>query len=144
MHNLNLLRDLIRVLDRNIGMLERNELSCCNLTISQCRIILEIGIVEEISLIDLTNLLSVDKSTMSRNIDKLVNAGLVDRIIDPENRRYVKIGLTMQGRVAFNQINSIFENYYTNILKSIPVDKRNQVEESLKLLIDSLEKNICC
>jgi hypothetical protein len=37
------LRELIRVLVRNLGILEKSDASCCGVTISQCHAIVEIG-----------------------------------------------------------------------------------------------------
>ena len=37
------LRELIRLLVRNLGILEKGDASCCDVTISQCHAIVEIG-----------------------------------------------------------------------------------------------------
>lgn len=144
MDNSNLLRDLVRALEKNIGAFEKSKMKCCGLNIGQCYVVLEIGLADEISLIDLAKLLNLDKSTMSRAVNNLVNAGLVDRLIDAGNRRYVKLQLTEQGQSAFTIINATFDSYLMSILDAIPEDKRDQVMESLKILIVALNKNQCC
>lgn len=144
MTNSNILRDLIRVLGKNIGVLEKSGLMCCGITIAQCYAILEIGLVEEISLIDLANQLNLDKSTMSRTVNSLVNHGLVERLINSENRRYVKIKLTEEGQDAFSKINTIFDLYLKDVFESISENKRAQVMESLEILIVALKDKSCC
>lgn len=144
MKNANVLRNLIRVLGKNIGALEKNQIMCCGVTISQWYAILELGQVKEISLIDLANLLNLDKSTTSRTVDGLVRNGLVERLIDADNRRYVKIKLTAAGRDAFEKINAVFDSYHQGILAAIPENKRVQVIESLELIIQALKHNSCC
>lgn len=138
------LRELIRILVRNLGVLEKTDASCCGVTITQCHAIVEIGRKKRISLIDLADLLGVDKSTMSRTINNLVEAGLVIRDLDAENRRYVIIQLTDKGVDVYKSTEESMEGYYTSIFRSIPKDKRSQVLESLQLLIDAVKDNPCC
>ncbi len=138
------LRELIRVLVRNLGILEKSEATCCGTTVSQCHAIVEIGRSTDISLNELAELLSLDKSTMSRTINNLVESNLVVRELHPEDRRYVTIKLTDEGMKVFENIESSMEQYYQSIFSSIPEDKREQVLESLQLIIDAAKKNKCC
>jgi DNA-binding MarR family transcriptional regulator len=137
------LRELIRLLVRNLGILEKSDASCCGVTIAQCHALVEIGRAGNISLIELSDLLGLDKSTMSRTINNLVEAELVIRDIDAENRRYVSIQLTDKGTEVFRNTENSMHEYYTGIFRSIPEDKRNQVLESLQILIQSVKENNC-
>jgi DNA-binding MarR family transcriptional regulator len=138
------LRELIRVLVRNLGILEKGDASCCGVTIAQCHAIVEIGRAKKIALIDLADLLGLDKSTMSRTINNLVESGLVLRDLDTENRRYVTIQLTDNGMDVFKNTEESMGQYYTSIFSSIPEDKRGQVLESLQLLTNAVKDNKCC
>jgi DNA-binding MarR family transcriptional regulator len=138
------LRELIRVLIRNLGVLEKGDASCCGVTVTQCHAITEIGRKEKISLIELADMLCVDKSTMSRTIDNLVEAELVARDLDLENRRYVTIALTNDGQNVFRNIEDSMTDYFASILEEIPAEKREQVFESLQLLTEAAQKVKCC
>ncbi|MBY3621328.1 MarR family transcriptional regulator [Paenibacillus sp. VTT E-133280] len=144
MENVDLLRNLMRAFDKNIGALEKTQLMCCGATIGQCHAIMEIGLAGEISLIDLANVLNLDKSTMSRTVNNLVADHWVERIIDPNNRRYVKLMLSTKGQVLNEQISAVLNAYFGKIMNDIPENKREQVTESLELLIYALNKNNCC
>lgn len=144
MKNTNILRDLIRILGKNIGALEKGEMMCCGVTIGQCYAILEIGLAGEISLIDLANLLNLDKSTMSRTVNNLVQQELVERITDQSNRRYIKIKLTKLGQHALDKINTVFDAYLKSVFADISENKREQVIESLEIFIEALQNNPCC
>ena len=135
------LRELIRVLVRNLGLLEESEATCCGTTVSQCHAIVEIGRAKEISLNELAELLGLDKSTMSRTINKLVDSGLAIRELHPDDRRYVAIKLTYEGIKIFNSIEGTMEQYYQSIFSSIPEEKRDQVLESLQLIIKAAKEN---
>lgn len=135
------LRELLRILVRNLGILEKSDASCCGVTIAQCHAIVEIGRVESISLIELADLLGLDKSTMSRTINNLVEAELVHRDVDTENRRYIAIRLTEKGAEVFRSIEDSMEGYYSNIFLTIPEERRNQVLESLEILVKAVKDN---
>ena len=138
------LREVVRVLVRNLGLLERSESSCCGVTLTQCHAIVEIGRSKGTNLNSLAELLNLDKSTMSRTIDNLVNQSIVLRQVHTENRRYIRIKLTEKGDEIFRGIEKSMEDYYKNIISLIPVDKKNQVLDSLQILTDIVNMNKCC
>ena len=106
----NILRELTRVLVRNLGVLEKSDACCCGVTITQCHAIVEIGRKGKVSLVDLAELLGLDKSTMSRTVNSLVEADLAVRDLDAENRRYVIIQLTEKGSEVFQNIEGSMED----------------------------------
>lgn len=138
------LRELIRILVRNLGILEKNDASCCSVTVGQCHAIVEIGRIGTISLTELSDLVGVDKSTMSRTINNLVEDNLVIRDINDDNRRYVNIQLTDGGKMIFNNIERTMTTYYEGVFDAIPEDKRDQVLESLQILKDAVKNHQCC
>lgn len=140
----NYLRELIRILVRNLGILEKGDAICCGVTISQCHAIVEVGRAQEISLNELAEILTLDKSTMSRTINNLVENALVVRKLHSEDRRYVTIKLTDEGIKIFKNIEEGMKQYFNAIFNSIPEDKRDQVLDSLKLLIKAVGENKCC
>ncbi|MDF2949741.1 MAG: transcriptional regulator [Sedimentibacter sp.] len=139
-----ILRELIRILVRDLGVLEKSDASCCGVSIAQCHAIVEIGREGKISLVDLANMLGLDKSTMSRTINNLVESELVHRDLDMENRRYVNIQLTEKGIVVFRNIEETMDEYYKSIFNTIPEGKRSQVLECLEILKEAVENNNCC
>jgi len=112
------LRELIRLLVRNLGILEKSEASCCGTTISQCHAIVEVGRTEETSLNELAELLGLDKSTMSRTINNLVDSGLAQRELHPDDRRYISIKLTDEGQEIYKNIETSQDEYYNIIFSS--------------------------
>lgn len=132
------LRELLRRMVRDLGILEKNDTPCCGVTLSQCHTIVEIGRKEEISLGDLSDIMGLDKSTMSRTINNLVTSDLVVRDLDAQNRRYVKIQLTDKGRSVCCNIEENMDAYYLEIFNAIPEEKRTSVLESLKILSEAI------
>lgn len=138
------LREIIRILERKLGILEDTEFSCCNITLAQCHALVEIGRTDHISLNELSERLGLENSTMSRTVNNLVTSGMVKRQEDQQDRRYIAIALTEDGRQLFEQIESSMSVYYEEILNNIPQSKREQVLESLALLAEAVNKSSCC
>ncbi|KKM10361.1 MarR family transcriptional regulator [Clostridiales bacterium PH28_bin88] len=129
---------------KKLGLSEKTVASCCGITFAQCYAIASIGRAEEISLNELAETLNLDNSTMSRTISNLVNDHLVERNINPEDRRYVTIRLTEPGYEAFKKIEGGMELYFQAVLGLIPEDKHEQVVESLTYLSEAMNKIVCC
>jgi DNA-binding MarR family transcriptional regulator len=133
-----LLRENLRILVRKLGILDRGEASCCGLTLSQSYTIVEIGRAGTISVNLLTEILGVDKSTVSKSVDKLVNNGVLIRDTDPEDRRSVILRLTDEGQAVFGEIEKRSTEYFEDVAAAMPGDKREQIVEGLQYLIQAL------
>ena len=144
MENAGKIRELVRLFIRNLEILEKSEASCCGITIGQCHAIVEIGRVGKISLNELALLLNLDNSTMSRTVNNLVQQDLAEREIDSKDRRFVSIKLTEKGNEVFLGIEEEMTVYFNKVFTDIPKEKRNQVIESLELLLEAVKKNKCC
>jgi DNA-binding MarR family transcriptional regulator len=137
------LREATRLLIQKLGVLERGEAICSGITLTQCHVIVETGRKQQLSVNELAELLNLDKSTVSRMVDQLVNSGSIIREPDPNDRRFVMLKLTATGEELFKNIEQSMGRYFTDTLESIPVEKREQVVESLEIFSEIL-KNIKC
>ncbi|MBN1116550.1 MAG: MarR family transcriptional regulator [Bacteroidales bacterium] len=140
-------REIIRILDREIFY--QNQSSCCNgISVAQCHTLLEIEKKKEISVSELADCLSLDKSTVSRTIEGLVNINLVDRIIPKRNRRMALVSLTSGGKKVCDNINYTNNKYIKRLLDNFSESER---EEFLRLLrnftcnmAEARKGNSCC
>ncbi len=130
--------DLIRKFRENLRIFEReldiqnNSGCCCGVTLTQCHTLMELSKKDNISLNQLTEKLSLDKSTVSRIVEGLVKNDLVDRTIPNENRRTTIISLTKQGIAVCKQINEGNDEYFIKVLSTLP-------EEELVVFLKSFE-----
>jgi len=130
-------REIIRIFDRELSV--QNDASCCNgISVSQCHTLLEIEKNNEISVSELATKLSLDKSTVSRTVEGLVNISLVDRIIPKENRRKALINLTDNGKQVCSTINYSNDSYIEAVLK----DFTREEQEDFLRLFEKLTKNM--
>ncbi len=133
-NNLRHFRDLIRKLQRHLGGHWKSDAACCGITAAQCHTLMEVGDKGEISLVELASILELDTSTLSRTVEGMVQNGLVERRPNLDDRRYLNLTLTEQGQNAYDNINHIFDRYYSELFKKIPAEKHDQVIESIDLL----------
>jgi len=77
---------------------------------------------------------------VSRTVDKLVTKGMVKRDIDPVDRRYLVINLTARGEEVYRKIEENMNLFFEKIYLALPAEKRNDVLESLNVLLASVEK----
>lgn len=138
------LRELVRLLERKLSILENGEMSCCGVSLAQCHALVEIGRAGSISLVDLSKLLNLDNSTLSRTVNNLVDNKMAERELDPNDRRYVVIKLSPGGVSAFREIESNMGAYFLQVFGAIPEDKKDQVLESLGLLTKAISEIDCC
>ncbi len=131
-------REKLRRLERTIGWQLKSDTECCGVTVAQCHIIVEIGNRGEASVVDLSSSLGLDTSTLSRHINGMVNVGLVDRVLNAKDRRYVSITLTAQGKKVYQSIEDICNTKYAKIFELIPQEKHEQVLEYFNLLVDAI------
>ncbi|MPN61042.1 MAG: MarR family transcriptional regulator [Clostridiales bacterium 43-6] len=132
------------MLERKLGVLEDGEMACCGISMAQCHALVEIGRAGSISLVDLATLLNLDNSTMSRTVNNLVNNSMVERQLDPNDRRYITIRLTQQGLEQFHGIESGMGEYFMKIYDAIPKESRSKVLESLQILLKAVADSDCC
>ncbi len=138
------LRELIRGMERKLGVLEDEESACCGITLAQCHALVEIGRAGSISLNELAKLLGLDASTMSRTVNNLVTKGMAERELDAKDRRYITIRLTREGSEACCEMETNWSKYYEEIIRLIPEEKQDQVLESLQILLKAISESDCC
>jgi DNA-binding MarR family transcriptional regulator len=119
--------ELFRKNLRTIGILfelnQKNLTSNYGIPLDQFHMLFVINELGACSMIKLAEKLSMNKSKVSRAIDKLVKAGFVNREIDHENRRYTILTLTGLGEKMVQDINDQNNLLFENILSRLPKDK---------------------
>ncbi|MCL6591120.1 MAG: MarR family transcriptional regulator [Firmicutes bacterium] len=138
------LRESLRKLTRKLGVLDDIQSSCCGITFAQYHAIVEIGRAGSLSLNSLAEIMGLDKSAMSRTLNSLVNNRLAERGIHPEDRRYITIKLTEKGIRSYQEIEASMDLYFNQLYQFIPEAKREQVAESLQILLQALKECECC
>lgn len=73
-------------------------------------------------------------SNTTRLVDKLLEKGLVDRIICPENRRKIEITITKEGLKILEELDGVLEKAEANLMSNLEKNEIEQLEFLLKKL----------
>ena len=82
----------------------RDGLNATHLTIGSWRVLAATATQEGVRQVDLARLTSIEVSTVSRLVTRLVQLGLVARSRSAKNNREVTVQLTRKGRALFAQL----------------------------------------
>ncbi|MBC7105119.1 MAG: MarR family transcriptional regulator, partial [Firmicutes bacterium] len=140
------LRRLLDELARSMRLVEKSEVGCCGVTLSQCHVLLEVARAGTASPGEVAASLGLDLSTVSRVADGLVRRGLLERETDPRDRRRCLLSPTEAARDLVARIEGGMNAYVERILDLIPQDRRVTVLEALGLLVEAAKKlkEGCC
>ena len=136
-------RAKLREIERAVWIQTKSEALCCGVTMAQCHAIMEIGEAGELNLKVLSARLGLDKSTLSRTVESLVQDGLIDRTPSKQDRRATVIRLNEKGCAARDRINSTWNQICRDMFRDIPREKHAQLIESVSIVAELL-KDCCC
>lgn len=132
----NKIHEFRRTLRRLERLIDSQQKICCSgATLAQCHVLLEVEEQGQTTTGRLADSLDLDKSTISRTIDGLVNLGFLERLSNRQDRRTIPISLTKKGKSICDSINSSSDALYTKALDRIPNDLRQQVIKSFEMLV---------
>lgn len=131
---LRIFRRHLREIEREVARGLKDQTTCCGVSLAQCHVILEVGELGNPSIVELADRLKLDASTLSRTVDGLVKAGLLDRAENPRNRRSSLISLTGKGREAHESINRMCDDFYAKLFAKIPANRHGRLLEAIELL----------
>ena len=132
------LSELLVDLTTHYNALIRSAASQLNLTVSQAFHLISIP-HDGIPMSNLAHKLGLDASTLTRNIQKLENYGLIHRKRDPYDKRVQKAVLTKQGVEITKEIEEILLKMNNSILEHIDLDSQENMYELLEKLVWSMD-----
>jgi len=89
---------------------------------------------------ELGEAVSLEKSTMTGLIDRMVRAALVNREADPADRRVLRVWLTERGRQVQTGIGKVLAQSYQDLTSGVAEKEVEKVERILGHIIDNSVK----
>ena len=132
------LPELLLDITTHYNALLRSAASQLNLTASQAFHLISIP-HNGIPMSKLANKLGLDASTLTRNIQKLQNLGLVDRAPDSYDGRVQKAILTKQGINITEEIEELLLHMNNLIMDQIELGSQENIFEGLEKLVWSMD-----
>lgn len=134
--DLKMFRSSMRAIERRVARSLKEQTACCGVTSAQCHVLLEISALKPVGIAELSARLGLDPSTLSRTVDGLVRAGLLERSENPADRRACLLQLTEQGSATCRSIEDFCDRFYTDMLKPIPRKKQYDLLQAMALLVE--------
>ena len=124
-----------KIYDLNLetSIILRKNAKDLGLTLPQVQLLLSIPF-SSISMTDLANLLGIDNSTLTRNLNKLEKKGYIKRTKDYYDRRIYKVSLSKKGSVKKNIIENKLNEVSIKILSVLNYKDKHDVFQSLEKL----------
>ncbi len=139
-------RELFQAMTRRIGLLNK---TCCSVegvdvSVVQSHILYEIDRNHQPSIQQVAEILGVDVTTLSRQVQTLVEMGLVKKMPYPKDRRVQILSLTEAGKRIADYIDRVMASYYDEIFSHMTPFERETVIRSLRLLNEAMAKSKRC
>ncbi len=131
-----MIRDLLFCLDMERRQTLRPQFEKLGLTPGQPGVLKALLKKTEITQKELAQMCHVDQTTLSRNLDKLVQAGYVERKTDAECRRCFLISLTETGRTKAEEVRLVFQELEKRLTNGFS-------KEEQEMLYSYLERMLC-
>lgn len=140
------LRAAIQALVRRFSVAERADVACCGVTVAQAAALEALGASGRIGLGELGRRLGIAPSTLSRNLDRLEERGLVRRAAHPGDGRAASAELTEAGRRAALRLERQEDEFAGAVLALLPGERRRDVVSSLEDLLRAVRQATtdCC
>ena len=118
-------RLLVAISARSIAQVDET------ITIAQFRTLVILSNRGPVNLATLATLLGVQPSATGRMVDRLVGAGMIDRLPHPTSRRELLAALTKRGRDVVRQVTSHRRMEIARIVEQMPVAERHGLVRAL-------------
>ncbi len=118
-------RLLVAVSARSIAVVDDT------ITIPQFRTLVILSNRGSVNLATLAGLLDVKPSAAGRMVDRLVGAGLIDRLPHPKSRRELLATLTPRGRKVVRQVTAQRRREIARIVEQMPPSERHGLVRAL-------------
>ena len=136
----------IRALVRRFALSERADVACCGMTVAQAATLEALKAEGAMRLSALGRRLGIAPSTLTRNMTRLLEAGLVTRSGDQADARAAQVALTEEGRKAAARLESQERAFNRAILERIPAARRGAAVRALSDILLAVREATerCC
>jgi DNA-binding MarR family transcriptional regulator len=140
------LRSSFTALLRRFSISERADVQCCGMTVAQAATLEALGREGTMRLGRLGKLLGIAPSTLTRNLARLEEAGLVRRASDEEDGRAAQVELTEKGRRIRLRLEAMEDEFAERVLARLSPPAREQALDGLASLLEAVraETEACC
>jgi len=113
---------------------EPQEVLHMDISLPEIFVLRQLSSNEEPTMSELGRSISMDLSTLTRTVDKLVEKDIVIRKPDPEDRRMVRVAIAAEGRKIINRFEEQRKKKIESILRQMTSQERRDLLNIFKTL----------
>ncbi|MED3789249.1 MarR family transcriptional regulator [Peribacillus frigoritolerans] len=132
------IRQFNRFYTNILGVLDKHILDT-GYSFAEARVIMEIGLMEQCIANNLVDKLEIDRSYMSRIINKLRKDGLVMKEHSTLDNRTSLIRLTPEGMTLFNQLNERSDEQLVRLFQGLSQNEIKEIHSSMMFIQKKLD-----
>lgn len=138
--------DSVQALVRRFALSERSDVACCGITVAQAATLDALRAFGPIRQGELGRRLGITASTLTRNLTRLLDAGLVERLADPDDARATRVRLLPSGARALDEVRRQERAFARDVLDRLPADRREAIVDGLQELLVAVRAatETCC
>ena len=110
------------------------------LTQAEFRCLRLFGTDESLNNKQIAERMNLSPSRLTRIIDGLVKKQYINREIDPNDRRNMRVTLSRRGKLLVHQLNMAYVDIHNEILQDIEVSQHEPLITAMEHLLSALEK----
>jgi DNA-binding MarR family transcriptional regulator len=111
-----------------------------DMTSAQLQILGRVTFHEGISQAQLACILDMEPITVSRHVDRMEAAGLVERMPDPQDRRVKLLSLTDKGRDLLPKMKKLAQSIFEDAQEGLSADEREILLDCLERIVTNLAR----
>ncbi|URZ01797.1 MarR family winged helix-turn-helix transcriptional regulator [Clostridium felsineum] len=133
--------DVLQKIIEKLRVIEYIKAEELEISVMEVHGIFEIGKIGEITINEFSKILYLDKNSVNKLVNNLVDEKFLLRHIHPENKRHVILKLTENGQKIYESIRDDFNLYFEKILGDVPEDNKEDISNDFRILLKSMEDN---
>lgn len=110
------------------------------LTIQQLKVLTSVVVSDQRSTSELATVFEVSMATMSKLVERLVDQGLVIRVVDPDDQRVRRLSPTPLGRDVIAQLMATRPEMGADVLEGLDLAELESLERGLRAINRELQR----
>jgi DNA-binding MarR family transcriptional regulator len=129
---------LFAVVSRHREARLEQDLKPLGLTLARHRALGVIASLQSCTMSELAEFSAVDRTTLTRTVDQLVDGALVERTTPREDRRQVLLTLTDEGKRAVSKSLRVIAAANTDLVDGLPEERQREVARAFEAFLGAL------
>lgn len=141
------LQEAIHALLARVAATEREDVTaCCGITPAQAATLDTLRRAGPLRLSALATRLRIRPSTLTRNVRRMEEHGLIERLRDARDARAERVSLTAVGAATARSFKTLEEDLALDVLRRVPAGRRGRVVAGLVALVRAFSEatEACC